>query len=180
MKIQSLFFMIVFIGIFTNGSAARSDESLKLSGNILEVAIPATAFCASLGLKDYTGTQQFAKGFAATAITAYGLKYVVNEKRPRHGNYSFPSGHAAIAFYGSGFIHQRYGLGYAIPAYAAACYVAYTRVQTKEHWFQDVLGGAAIGLLYSYLLTTPYQDQLRCFYPSVSPGKVTLRYENSF
>lgn len=151
---------------------------MEFSGDILQFAIPTIAFSTTLGIKDFKGSQEFLTGFVATGLTTYGLKYTINEKRPNHAYHSFPSGHATIAFFGSGFIYKRYGLQYAIPAFAAALFVGYSRIKIKEHWAHDVVGGAAIGLLYSYLFTTPYQSY--CFYPVLTPNSAVLLCEKSF
>jgi membrane-associated phospholipid phosphatase len=59
---------------------------------------------------------------------------------------------------GATFIHKRYGWKYAVPAYIAATYVGYSRVEADKHYVEDVIAGAAIGVLSSYFLTTPYDD----------------------
>jgi membrane-associated phospholipid phosphatase len=176
-----LSFLILLLWIIsTNGSASTYHKSMELSGDIFQIAIPIAAFSSTLILKDFQGTQEFLKGLMATGVTTYGLKFMIDEKRPRHGSQSFPSGHTAMAFFGSGFIHKRYGLRYAIPAYATAFFVGYSRVKIKEHWILDVVGGAAIGLLYSYLFTSPYQDKSCHFYPAITSNSVALLCEKHF
>lgn len=39
-------------------------------------------------------------------------------------------------------MRKRYGWKYGIPAYVAATFVAVSRVESKEHYVQDVLAGA--------------------------------------
>lgn len=167
------------LGIFST-HAFGSNHGMELSGDILQIAIPTIAFTTTLGMKDFKGSQEFLTGFAATCATTFALKYALNEKRPNHKSCSFPSGHTAIAFFGSGFIHKRYGLKYAFVAYAAALFVGYTRVNIKEHWMHDIVGGAAIGLLYSYLLTTPYQNRSYRFCPALIPNGAALLCEGEF
>jgi membrane-associated phospholipid phosphatase len=53
-------------------------------------------------------------------------------------------------------MRKRYGWEYGIPAYAAASFVAYSRVESNEHHPQDVIGGAAIGIISSFIFTKPY------------------------
>lgn len=179
-RINAIFLIFVLLAISFHGDASTSQKSLKLGGDFFEIAIPLTAFSSTVWLKDGEGSQEFLKGIVATGATTYGLKWMVNTKRPNHTHHSFPSGHAAIAFFGSGFIHKRYGWQYAIPAYAAASFVAYSRVKTKEHWIEDVIAGAAIGLLYSYLFTTPYDAQSYHLYPSITSHSVALLCEKNF
>ena len=45
-----------------------------------------------------------------------------------------------------------------MPSYIAASYVAYTRVASDKHHVEDVLAGAAIGMLAGWYFTDPYED----------------------
>jgi len=110
-----------------------------------------------LGYQDYKGTLQFGESFALTEGVTYGLKYTVNETRPNGGVHSFPSAHTSVSFSAAEFMRKRYGWEFGIPAYAAASFVAYSRVQSGEHWPHDVIAGAAIGIGSSYLFTRPYK-----------------------
>lgn len=92
----------------------------------------------------------FAVAFARAETFTYGLKYSVDAQRPNGGGQSFPSGHTAMAFMGAEFIRKEYGWWWGVPAYLAAGYVGWTRVASGNHWTQDVLGGAAIGLLSNH------------------------------
>lgn len=58
---------------------------------------------------------------------------------------------------GASFMHRRYGRKYAIPAYSAATFVAYSRLHADKHFLEDVAAGAAIGILSTYFLTTAYK-----------------------
>ena len=51
---------------------------------------------------------------------------------------------------------KRYGWQYGVPAYAAASFVAYSRVEAGDHHPHDVIAGAAIGIVSSYIFTKPY------------------------
>jgi membrane-associated phospholipid phosphatase len=44
-----------------------------------------------------------------------------------------------------------------VPAYAAASFVAYSRVESRNHYPYDVMGGAAVGIINSYIFTRPYK-----------------------
>jgi membrane-associated phospholipid phosphatase len=54
-------------------------------------------------------------------------------------------------------MRKRYGWEYGLPAYAIATFVSYSRVAVKQHYTTDVIGGAAVGVVSSYLLTHPYK-----------------------
>lgn len=61
-------------------------------------------------------------------------------------SYSFPSGHASSAFVGA-FIIAYYFRAWAIPAYALAVAIAFSRVYLLVHYPSDVIGGAIIGTI---------------------------------
>src|SRR5207247_9514252 len=73
------------------------------------------------------------------------------------GGQSFPSAHTSISFSAAEFMRERYGLEYGVPAYALASFVAYGRVESKQHYAHDVIAGAAIGIASSYIFTKPYR-----------------------
>jgi membrane-associated phospholipid phosphatase len=87
----------------------------------------------------------------------YALKFTIDTTRPNGENQSFPSGHATISFTSAEFICKRYGWEYGLPAYALATFVAYSRIEAGQHYPIDVIGGAAIGIVSSYLFTRPYK-----------------------
>ena len=142
---------------FTLSVDTRAGDDIRTAGDILQYVLPGTASgtdTLALGLRRRSTIRESA---AATLGATYGLKYAVNERRPNGGNYSFPSAHSSISFSAAEFMRKRYGWEYGIPAYAAASFVAYSRVEAREHYPQDVIAGAGIGILSSYLFTKPYK-----------------------
>lgn len=85
-----------------------------------------------------------------TGFVTYGLKAVVDAERPNGKSGSFPSGHTATTFAGAEFIRKEYGWGWGAPAYLAAAFVGWSRVETDDHWWHDVAVGAAIGVASNY------------------------------
>jgi membrane-associated phospholipid phosphatase len=138
--------------------AAFAGDTLETSGDVMAALLPATAGITTLALRDYDGSIQLIESSALSLGTALALKYTINERRPNGEDYSFPSAHGAISFSSAEFIRKRYGWEYGLPAYAAATFVGYTRIESKQHYFHDVLAGAAIGIASSYLFTTPFVD----------------------
>src|SRR5204863_10187630 len=100
---------------------------------------------------------QFGESLAVTVGVTYALKYSIDARRPNGAGQSFPSGHSSISFSAAEFMRKRYGWEYGVPAYAAASFVAYSRVESREHHPQDVVAGAAIGIVSSYIFTKPYK-----------------------
>jgi len=141
-----------------------SADAIETSGDVLQFALPALALGATVGHRneetgaiwDRQGTLQFVESAAVSMAVTYGLKYAINTPRPNGGRYSMPSGHSAISFTSAEFLRKRYGWWWGAPAYAAASWVAYSRVDAGAHRAEDVIAGAAIGIVSSYIFTKPY------------------------
>jgi membrane-associated phospholipid phosphatase len=119
---------------------------------------------------DWTGAKQLAAVTVLTVGTAYVLKKFIKEQRPDHSDYkSFPSDTAALAFAPAGFLWRRYGWEYGLPAYAAAEFVGYSRVDAKKHHWWDVLASAAISFGYNELITTRFRPR-NSLYTSLDAG----------
>jgi len=155
-SMQNIFLTLIIIILLNQPISATQSGSEKL-GDILQVAIPAIGYGATLYLDDKEGQNQFYKSFGTNLAITYALKYSINKKRPNGGKYSFPSGHSSSAFQGASFIHQRYGIEYGIPAYIGAIFVGYSRVEAEAHYPVDVVSGAFIGTLSSMYFTTSYK-----------------------
>lgn len=156
-QMRSLLVLAFFSFYLTASIGARAGDSIAEAGDVLQFVLPGTAAGLTLGYWDGKGALEFGESAALTLGVTYGLKYTVNEKRPNGGSQSFPSAHTSISFSAAEFMRKRYGWEYGIPAYAAASFVAYSRVEAGEHYPHDVIAGAAIGIASSYLFTRPYK-----------------------
>jgi len=152
---------LVRLAVFGGGTVSAAD-SIQTAGDVLQFVLPATAAGLTLGHHDGQGALQLGESLAVTLGATYALKYGIDERRPNGGRQSFPSGHASISFSSAEFMRKRYGWEYGVPAYAAASFVAYSRVESREHHPQDVVAGAGIGILSSYIFTRPYQGWNVC------------------
>ena len=142
--------ILAMAGLAQPASAAGRTERL---GDILNVALPTLAYGLTFHHDDREGRKQLLWSVAATSAATHALKYTINAERPTGGNLSFPSGHTSNAFQGAAFIHARYGLRPAVPAYLVASFVGYSRLQARKHYVPDVLAGAALGVGMAFLLT---------------------------
>jgi len=83
----------------------------------------------------------------------------IDKDRPDGSNSnSFPSGHTSAAFTGATFIHRRYGLNTALSAYAVASFVGFSRVHAQKHYWEDVIAGAALAGVNSWLFAKPLNN----------------------
>ncbi len=132
-----------------------SADTLEKSGDALLLLLPAAAFATTFYHDDAQGRVQLYKSAGTNLATTLALKYAIDKTRPDGSDEnSFPSGHTSVTFQAASFIHKRYGTNYGLAAYALAAYTGYTRVQADKHYLEDVLAGAAIGVLSTYAVTT--------------------------
>ena len=139
-------------------SAAESD-GIRTAGEILRIVLPAAAAGISLGKDDEHGFVQL----AASELIAEGgslvLQELIDEERPdKTDHHSFPSDSAAVAFSAASFLQIRYGWSYGLPAYAVAGFVGWSRVESKRHYWHDVLAGAALGWVASEITAVRYHN----------------------
>lgn len=146
---------------------AEAASNSETAGIAVAVALPVVAGGLTLYKGDYDGTVQLAVSTALTVATAYGIKHVVRECRPfarpcapNSSNWdSFPSDTSALAFAPAQFLWQRYGWEYGLPAYGAATFVAWSRVDSGKHHWYDTAASFGISLLYNQIFTTEYHKK---------------------
>jgi membrane-associated phospholipid phosphatase len=149
---------LILMGLAWTSETASAQSLPEHSGDVLQILIPAAALGATLAIDDDEGRNQFTKTFLATLGVTYGLKLSIDKSRPDGmGSQSFPSGHTSAAFSAAAFIQQRYGWRYGLPAYAAAAFTGYSRVFADRHFVEDVIAGAAIGIISASIFTTSYE-----------------------
>lgn len=86
--------------------------------------------------------------YAVMAIVNNAMKYSFREPRPDNSRRnSFPSGHSATAFTGAELMRIEYGNWVGLAGYAVAATVGALRIYNDRHWINDVVGGAAVGIL---------------------------------
>ena len=126
-------------------------------------------FCVATGLLLFVFKKRFLSlmvlsSYAISGIIAQVLKYFIIEARPAvylkdssyqyfidvtlHNMHAFPSGHTASAFALAAVLSfAAKNKNYSILFLAAAILVGYSRIYLAQHFMDDVLAGAVIGLL---------------------------------
>ena len=150
---------------------SAAEDLNEKTGDALQVALPVLAYGMTFVYQDPSGRNQFYKSFFTTMGITYALKFSINKDRPNGGDASFPSGHTSAAFSGASFIQQRYGWLYGAPAYLAATFVGWNRVETENHYTEDVVASAIIATASTYFFTKPYLDKIHVI-PFVSKEKI--------
>lgn len=136
----------------------RTEKTIETAGTAVSIGLPLTAGLITIFKKDRKGSVQLLVETGLTVGTAFALKNTVREQRPDGSDYqSFPSDTTALAASGSSFLWRRYGWDYGLPATALTEFVAYSRVQARQHRWYDTLASSAIAAGYGFLVTTPFQ-----------------------
>lgn len=153
--------------------AGRSETA----GDVTLALLAGAAGGVTLLNSDMVGGIQLSKAALTDLGVTYTLKHFVHARRPDGSdNESFPSAHSSVAFTSAEYLRKRYGLEYGLPAYAAAVFVGWSRVDADKHYTRDVLAGAAIGIASSWFFTTP--SGRTPISAEVAPGYVGAKYSN--
>ncbi len=141
--------------------ACSSDSSRNTQADVLAIGLPIAAYTLTGLKKDTQGAWDMTKSLGLTVTGTLALNALIDKDTPSgDDNDAFPSGHSAVAFSSAAFMQRRYGWRTGLPAYAVAGTVGWLRVETDEHDWADVLGGAALGIVSSILFTDRWSDKV--------------------
>ena len=126
-------------------------------GDIMMVMSPAYALGMTVMAKDWEGALQLGESILAAQLASEGIKALELEERPNGSDRkSLPSGHAAGAFSGAMFVHKRYGWKPALIPYGMSLITGWSRVEAGAHYWHNVLAGAAVSALFTWILVDKY------------------------
>jgi membrane-associated phospholipid phosphatase len=170
--------------------STKLDDILQYTPTILSVGLAASGLNTKNTRADRLGI--FVLGTGMYVIATQGLKYAINETRPNGTEHSFPSGHAATAFFGATILAKEYGENYpwiAAGGYVIAGTTAILRMANNQHWASDVLMGAGIGIasaeiasyLYPKIKSKLFDSKSAWkFEPQIAPNYYVARLNYSF
>lgn len=174
--------LVALLSLHSAAAPAASDE--ELAADILTGVIPLSAFGIAYFKDDSEGKWQWLYSTGTSLVLNTAARVAFNEtswgERPNGHPYGFPSGHTSFIVSGAAFLSERYGWRYGVPAYLAAGYVSYVRVDTDHHRWRDVIAAAALSWTVSRLLVTPYNPDQAQLTPIIGPDVVGLRWERRF
>ena len=169
------------MSILTGSACAASgtvNKTIESAGTDVAIALPLVAGGISLMHDDWDGVAELSVSTVATVGIAYGLSHIVHEQRPDHSDFhSFPSDTAALGYASADYLWARYGWQYGVPAYAAAMFVGYSRVDAKKHHWYDVMASSAIAFGVNYAIVTRYHANSRySVYANADPDSIGVHF----
>lgn len=155
--------MSVLALIVPTGAFAGKNTKIETAGTAIAISLPLVAGGISLlHHQDWDGVAELTASTVATVGAALILSRIVHEQRPDHSDFhSFPSDTAALAYAPADYLWARYGWEYGVPAYAAAMFVGYSRVNAKKHRWYDVAASSVIAFGCNYAIVTRYHERNR-------------------
>jgi len=142
-------------------------QTISNTTNYISMLVPVSVLATGLVRNDKLTINKglyLAESLAASSLITAGLKYTFKRHRPfadhpfivpasDGGSPSFPSGHTSEAFSTATSLTMAYPKWYvAVPAYAWAASVGYSRMYLGVHYPSDVLAGAIVGAGSAWLM----------------------------
>jgi membrane-associated phospholipid phosphatase len=153
-----------------------------ISGHVVMSAIPVTALAIAYFKDDTEGEKQWLRNLLAnqllTSVARLGFNETSLGERPNGNGYGFPSGHVAFAGSGASFLEERYGWRYGVPAWLLTGYVAWVRVDNRDHHWRDVVASSALAFGVAKLFVTP--ENATHLAPVIGPDFLGLRWQRSW
>ena len=177
---RSITTLLLALSLLVPGRATLAADAM--SGHIVMALLPLSGITAAYLQNDQEGKKQWLRNIGANQIIISIARIGFNEaeigQRPEGGGYGFPSGHVAVAGAGASYWQERYGWEYGIPAWLAAGYVAWVRVDQNNHHWRDVIASGVISYGIGKLFITPQDASYIA--PVIGPDWLGLRWERSF
>ena len=177
---KTLIFSAFFCGI-TMENNAHAGRSIGDWGDVAMFLANGWAIGMTMTENDWEGTAQYLESMLAAQLTTEIIKTrIVHEERPNGLNdESFPSGHASGAFSAPMFIHKRYGWKQSLMPYGLAIFTGLSRVHTRMHYTHDVLAGAAVSALFTWMFVSPVDTNVHVW-PVFSSDSAGVRVSTKF
>lgn len=159
----------ILIGIMNNRThdGVKFYRGISNSTQMVSVLVPVTVLAAGVISNDKLTMKKgltMVESVAGATFISYGMKYSFRRTRPfiknpdiiaagSGGSPSFPSGHTSVAFAAATSLTLAYPKWYvAVPAFAWASAVGYSRMYLGVHYPSDVAVGAFIGVGSAWLM----------------------------
>jgi len=110
---------------------------------------------------------------AINGVTTLALKGAFRTESPNGDPLGWPSGHSSSSFCFATVLHHQYGPWVGVPLLGFASFVAYQRVDARNHDLSDVISGSLIGIAIGHGVAAGGEARLLGMevIPYVDPGR---------
>jgi len=110
--------------------------------------------------KHYEASKTMINALALNGLVTLTLKAAVRTESPNGNEFGWPSGHTSSSFTVATVLNEIYGPWVGIPAFAAASFVGYERIDARNHDFSDVISGALIGIAIGHAVVQNHTPRI--------------------
>ncbi|MGC9453759.1 MAG: phosphatase PAP2 family protein [Phycisphaerae bacterium] len=111
-------------------------------------------------VKNYEISKTLINALALNGMTTMALKVAARTESPNGDEFGWPSGHTSSSFCFAAVMHESYGPWVGIPLYGFATFVAYERVDARNHDLSDVVSGAFLGIAIGHAVARNHQPRI--------------------
>jgi len=115
----------------------------------------------------YEDSTTLLNALVVNGLTTQGLKWVFRSASPNGDEMGWPSGHSSSTFCLATVMYHQHGPWVGLPLLGFATFVAYERVDARNHDFSDVVSGALIGIAIGHAVASNHE--MRVFGMDVVP-----------
>lgn len=111
-------------------------------------------------VKNYEISKTLINALTLNGITTVALKAAARTEAPNDGEFAWPSGHTSSSFCFAAVMNESYGPWVGVPLYGFATFVAYERVDARNHDLSDVVSGAFLGIAIGHAVARNHQPRI--------------------
>jgi len=105
----------------------------------------------------YENSTELLNALVVNGLTTQGLKWVFRSASPNGDEMGWPSGHSSSSFCLATVMYHQYGPKVGLPLMGFATFVAYQRVDARNHDFSDVVSGSLIGIAIGHAVASNHE-----------------------
>ena len=108
----------------------------------------------------YENQTTLLNALCVNGIIVQGLKWGFRSESPNGDEMGWPSGHASSSFCLATVMYHQHGPWVGVPLLGFATFVAYQRVDARNHDFSDVVSGSLIGIAIGHAVASNHELRL--------------------
>ncbi len=149
---------------YTKHGSQLGEDADGLGGFLGNPALHMPAAFVSVVVATASGDDQFYEdqttllnALCVNGIVIQGLKWSLGGESPNGDEMGWPSGHASSSFCLATVMYHQHGPWVGVPLLGFATFVAYQRVDARNHDFSDVVSGSLIGIAIGHAVASNHE-----------------------